>query len=633
MSGLCGLVRWDGAAASVEQLEPVWLDLALRGPDGGDCWADGEAALGFRLLATTPEAAAAERLPLRHAPSGTVIVADARLDNREELAAALGVSPSGRGDGELILLAYLRWGDDLALHLLGDFAFAIWDERRRRLLAVRDPMGMRQLHYCFKPGRLLAFATDDWALLAHAEIDAELNEVRVSDALQDLEGADLTSTFYTGILRLPAAHRLVVSDGRLTISRYWQTEPEVIRRRFDPRELAAELRYLLDQSVQARLRSLGRVGSMLSGGLDSSSVAMLAARSLPEPLPTFSAVTRTAGCIETAMVRHVQAYGTFAAHDLVAEDSAAIAAEVQQLISRTNPLGGSTVMIGCLYRLAGQQGCNVLLDGVGGDLLFGSGMALADMLRRGKWRRAWHEARGEHAYYGFGPRPLTMLLAHSRTAFTPPVLRQAWRSVRRAGRLSPAQDLLRPEASRRLHTTERYAAYLEALPSPSLDFAAFRAASVVNHDQLIAREHFDRIASYFGVEPRDPFNDLRLIRFALSLPPEALVSDGWTKHVLREAMAGLLPEEVRWRKGRQHVGHRFNAAAIEAHAPQWKAAVERQRPLLQSWIRPEVIETVLQMQPQWLDPRHRTIIYLAHYLDETGLMGKRNRGKSRAVPL
>ncbi|MEP6200022.1 MAG: asparagine synthetase B, partial [Marinomonas sp.] len=141
-------------------------ELSRRGPDGEGVACDGPAGLGHRLLATTPEAAV-ERMPFCHSQSGSQITGHIRLDNREELLVRFGLNNVGRvvGDGELALLAWLQWGEDCAVRLLGDFAFAIWDPRNHRVFAARDQMGMRQLIYAHRPGQLFACASSARAVV------------------------------------------------------------------------------------------------------------------------------------------------------------------------------------------------------------------------------------------------------------------------------------------------------------------------------------------------------------------------------------------------------------------------------------------------------------------------------------
>lgn len=135
MSGIWAILRLDGGPP--EGADRMAARLARRGPDGQRAWQDGPIALGHALLATTPESLH-ESLPLRHEATGCVVTADVRLDNREELRTALGLPDRMIGDGELILRAYLAWGECCPTRLLGDFAFAIWDPQPRRLLAARD---------------------------------------------------------------------------------------------------------------------------------------------------------------------------------------------------------------------------------------------------------------------------------------------------------------------------------------------------------------------------------------------------------------------------------------------------------------------------------------------------------------
>ena len=256
MSGICGLLHLDGSPAGQNDLAGMLGRLARRGPERSGAWVEGPVALGHALLATTPEAID-EILPLRHPASGCAITGDIRIDNRAELIATLGLDAGGRtiGDAELVLEAYLKWGADCLDHLLGDFAFAIWDAARQRLLCARDQTGMRQLLWHYTPGQLFAFATEAEALLAHPAIPARINKGRIADYLEDLEAYDLTSTFWHDIQRLPPAHALVVEGGALRSWRYWQPDlPEPLRLGSDE-AYAEAFRAVFEEAVAARLRA------------------------------------------------------------------------------------------------------------------------------------------------------------------------------------------------------------------------------------------------------------------------------------------------------------------------------------------------------------------------------------------
>jgi asparagine synthase (glutamine-hydrolysing) len=208
MSGIFGLFNLDDAPVARAELQAMTAMLERRGPEGTDCWRDGSVGLGHTLLATTPEHLFGN-LPFRHAETGCVITADARLDNRGELFRSLDLEEQDRCicDGELILLAYLKWGENSLDRLLGDFAFAIWDSRDLKFFCARDQFGMRPFDYHFSTDRCFVFASDPRAILVLPQVPYRINEGRIADFLvPELERIDFTSTFYEDIYRLHQSH-------------------------------------------------------------------------------------------------------------------------------------------------------------------------------------------------------------------------------------------------------------------------------------------------------------------------------------------------------------------------------------------------------------------------------------------
>ncbi|HEY4087306.1 MAG TPA: asparagine synthase-related protein [Bryobacteraceae bacterium] len=278
MSGIYGMVRLDGAPVTREMLEPQAAAMGGWGPDGHGQWLGEQTGFGFLSLHTTPESFH-ERMPasLRAAPH-LFITADARIDNRDELFHALSAPAPGRTqtpDSSLILLAYERWGVDCVKRLLGDFAFAIWDARERVLFCARDPLGCRPLYYCAGKDTFL-FASDIKGVLAGVR-SPRLHEPMLAAHLQmRVYYARKTQTFYENVLTLPAGHTLLLAGGGLRLNRYWF--PENIPVRSGAAE--GELRDLLRQAVECRLRSAFPVAAHLSGGIDSSAVTLQAARLL-----------------------------------------------------------------------------------------------------------------------------------------------------------------------------------------------------------------------------------------------------------------------------------------------------------------------------------------------------------------
>lgn len=565
MSGICGVVRLDGRAVTNDDVGVLLSRLHQRGPDRSGVHCSGPAGLGHALLATTPEALA-EPMPFSHTESGCIITADVRLDNRSELIAALGIDPKGRviGDGELILRAYLKWDTACTSHLLGDFAFAIWDARLRRLFAARDHTGMRQLIHHYRQGHIFAFATEADALARHPDIPAEINELRIADYLEGMESADLTSTFFKGTHRLPPAHAMTLEDGQLKSWRYWHPDPPQ-RLHLPCNEAYAEaLRTVLSQAVTARLRSPEPVGAMLSGGMDSGSVAALGAQVLKQqgaaPLATFSGATRDPACIESRTIRFAQTIDHIDPHTIYLEDMAEYGEELAHLTwESSEPFDGHMVIIRAVYMAARKAGHKVVLDGVGGDTTLHPDNMIAYHLRHGRIMQAWREAAGERHFWGPSWPTHRNFLTGARQAFMPQALRDLRHKIER-GRIARRVDsksLVAPSLADRIGLKERRAQN-KAHVGLRLDGRFDDRRKLALHPYIImGRERYDRVAAQQGIEPRDPFMDRRVIELCLSMPPEQMQQNGWAKFVLREAMAGLMPDGVRWRTGKQHVGGRF----------------------------------------------------------------------------
>jgi asparagine synthase (glutamine-hydrolysing) len=260
MSGIVGLWRLDGQPVARAELMRMAESLAHRGPDGGGVWNDGAVGLAHRMLRTTPESFR-EWLPLANATGDLILTADARIDNREELIAELGLADRPLdeiSDSRLILGAYEKWGEGCPEKLLGDFAFAIWDGRCRRLFCARDHVGVKPFYY-YRSARVFAFASEIKALLSLGAVPRQLNEVRVADHLVG-NFADRTITFYRDIFRLPAAHSMTVT-AEDPCPPYWSW----ILARIPP---AIGREYAGLREIFTCLRACERItaGSLLSGG-------------------------------------------------------------------------------------------------------------------------------------------------------------------------------------------------------------------------------------------------------------------------------------------------------------------------------------------------------------------------------
>lgn len=569
-------------------------EMARRGPEGEDSIFSGPVALGHCHLRTTPEALL-EPMPFTDPVSGRIITGDIRLDNRDELLARFGLAKAGRivGDAELVLRAHTRWGEDCGNHLLGDFAFAIWDPRKRIVFAARDQMGMRQLIYAHREGRLLACATSARAVALAPGLKPPLSELRVAEALIDFEYGSLTSTFFEGVLRLPPGHCLTVGDSGLSLRAYWtMTPPEPLQLSSD-QEYAEAFREVLSAAVRARLRSAGQVGSMLSGGMDSGSVVALASRMAPEPLPTYSAVgPDPENCVETQAI-----HAALAIPNLVPTliDHARLEPWKNGLIAAwlalEEPWDFHMTVPRAAYLAAQTAGVKVVLDGVAGDVVLSHGSQMARHLRSGQVARALRDARGLSHFYGLGARyTIAQLASATRAAAMPQMLRQL-RATWREGRMPPlpTNSPIDPDFAERTGLRQVLRDWNRAPLAHDVGFAEERIRSWPRSGLTVGRERYDRVAGHFGVEPRDPFMDRRVWEFCLSVPIDQLQANGWPKMLLRRSMAGLMPDCVRWRRGKQHLGWTFTQRLL-GEWPDRNSAILDARGALKSWIKPDLIE-------------------------------------------
>jgi len=281
MSGFIGILNLDGAPVDRDLMQRLTQLLTFRGPDGQAVLCKGPVGFGHTLFRTTWESAH-ERQPLT-LDQQVWIVADARVDAREDLLRALGLDdplPLGQTpDVELILRAYLKWGERCLDHLLGDFSFAIWNGRLGKLFCARDRFGVKLFYYARK-NSCLVFSNTITAVRSHPEVSSRLNESAIGDFLLFDSNWTLDTTFFTDIQKLPAGHQFTLTATNFERRKYWQlVEPETVR--FSTEEDYIEgFRERLHQAVSDRIRT-DKVAISFSGGLDSTSMA-LASRSVTQ---------------------------------------------------------------------------------------------------------------------------------------------------------------------------------------------------------------------------------------------------------------------------------------------------------------------------------------------------------------
>lgn len=571
MSGIFGLYHRDGAPVDPADLARMSDSLARRGPDGVGFWHDGPVGLGNRALRTTPESLH-ERLPLANATGEIVLTADARIDNREELIAALDLDGARVeiSDSALILGAYERWGEACPEKLLGDFAFVVWDGRRRAMFCARDPMGVRPLCY-YESSRLFAFASDVTTLLCLSQVPRRINEVRIADHFVPIF-EDTAITFYRDIFRLPAAHRMGVRRENTWLRRYWSLDPSRELRLRSDEEYAEAFRDHFTEAVRCRLRSAGPVAALLSGGLDSSSIVCTARELLAEHgqrLRTFSAIFPSlreadSRIDERQYIDAVVAQGGIEPHYVRADQCSPLSKILwgeDEAIPAPN-----LYMDQALFGAVQKEETRIVLSGWDGDSTVSHGYGrLTELARTGRLWALRREARAlsrrlssrtatpRWIMWEFGWRPLVPELAV-----------RTWRALH--GRGGEGHDVIgpiNPVFARRIGLMER----VRALSSPGRT-----VASIARNDHwrgltsgllVYGLELLDKTAATCSLEARYPFCDRRLMEFCLALPAEQKLHDGWSRAVMRRAMKGTLPREVSARTGKGNLSANFKQRLLD----------------------------------------------------------------------
>ncbi len=548
MSAIAGFWSFGGEARSAALCGHLLDAQSLYGPHRRDALTKGDYTAGRCLYRLLPEDDF-DRQPLLSDDGRFLLVADLRIDNRDELIAglALGSAAGSRlSDSALLLRGCLAWGRGLLDRMIGDFAFALWDGVDRTLWLARDTAGERPLHYREDDG-LFAFATMPLPLARLPGLRFDVDEERMAGFVADLPPGGRRG-FFTGVSALEPGHCALVTRGGIAVERYWQPSRRPLH--FARREQYGEaLREQLDAAVSRRLRRAdGLVGTQLSSGLDSSAVTTSAALALAgkgERLLAFTSAPRegfdgpvVAGRIgdESAIAAATAGLHPNIDHHIVRP--AGISA--LELIESSHRRSGQPVGHVCnnvwwqsINRRAGEAGVRVMLTGEAGNFTISAGLGvdtLGDLARAGSWRRWWREARAlrrrrdfswpQMLNASFGSRLPESLYARlrGRRPELPPFVAAGWRDPMRR-KLEGAGWGVRPPR----------------------DAAARRWRMLQMADPGNFRK---RGLAEWGVEERDPTNDRRLVEFCFSLPPEALLDGGERRPALRSALAGRVPDAV-----------------------------------------------------------------------------------------
>jgi len=542
MSAIFGILRFDGGEVSARDLERMGNTLAHRGPDGRKFVVDGAIGLGHCLMRVNNEDLF-EAQPLRDRAADLTLVADCRIDNREELAEAFGLNAElirDMPDSVFILRAYKTWGEDAAEHLLGDFAFAVWDGRAKKLVLGRDHMGQRNVFY-HKGDNFFAFASEIKGLWAVADVPRKLLDEEIARFFfktigQRPEGG----TLYAGILGIPGGTTAVVfQDGTFRSHDYWEPRPDPAQENRDEIYYVEQYRKILTEAVACRLRRLTGPAALLnSAGFDTAAIAGLAepvVAAQGRKLISLSWIGSQANLAAGGDLRPwLDACRRVMPHldicEISREGENPLAGIERKFLQNDGPVHSYTGTSFLLYAEAAAAGVRLIMDGFGGDYTLnprGFG-ALARHLRNGQLRRFLAELRphlretGESLWQMVKGEIILMLLPQSLVRWQ--------RQVRRKGtyaRLGLARQDITAMRARIRYVANKI----------RRDFAAGGAVA----------------AAARGLDLTRPFHDKRVVELGFAIPEDLYVKNGLNRYLARVALADVYPPEFQTR-GRKNEG-------------------------------------------------------------------------------
>ncbi|MDS4022948.1 MAG: asparagine synthase-related protein [Candidatus Competibacter sp.] len=520
---------------------------SFQAPDQHEVWSSGPCLLVENRMFNTPESLH-ETVPCHCPDSGVAVAFWGRLDNREDLAAALDLAANTRRnltDPQLALAAWHRWGEALPEHLLGDFALAILDPTRRRVFLARDPLGVKPLYYQLN-GNALSFATSIPAFDALPGLRLELDPDWIARYLVGMS-MHHTATPYRHLLKLAPGHCMMVESPRATPRRYFtfrDDSPDASRR---AEHWVEAYRALLEEAVRCRLRSAYPLGSETSGGLDSSTItgwiAKLLGQEAASDLHTFGYVNQekeSEYILETSIFwslrhTHIMRLGFKGSTELEAVVERAL-----RVLGHPDEHGNG-VSHYPFYQECRLRGIRTLFSGFGGDevVTHPGGRLWHELVRQRRYRVLWTELPGN---------PVTRarrLIGAVRTHRTLPGLNSSFAATCRE---RWTHQIVSDAAIERLNLAEQYVAQADYSRYPRInDHALARLGEPFVPTRL---ESCTLIAHSYGVEYRWPLLDVRLIQQYLSTPSIEKARWGMGRYLHRRAVEGVVPAKVQWMPGK-----------------------------------------------------------------------------------
>lgn len=521
--------------------------LRHRGPDDEGVFVEGRVGLGHTRLSIIDLSPGGHQ-PMFDALQETVIVFNGEIYNYRELQQELieeGATFRSHSDTEVILYLYRKYGPDCPKYLRGMFAFAIWDRKKRCLFAARDHIGIKPFYY-YLDERRLAFASEIKAILQIPNLDLELSLTAIATYFT-YGHSFAPQTIYRKIQKLPPGHWLKVEGTEVTLRRYWDIPQQVTHREGDLARHVEELRGILRDAVRCHLIADVAVGVFLSGGVDSSLIAALAAQQESKPIPTFSVGFDVGGYYsELEDARQVAAAIGSDHHELIVKSFDVPALLEKMVWHYDEPFADAACMPTYLISEFARRNVKVILSGEGGDEVFGGYrryitqilsdyyLRFAWLVRRDSLLRGIIESRKglrrvkkviESVDYPDGDERY----AHWLAVFTPSLREECF-----AGALQTFE--------RAYDAAEIYRRCLTDGGSDSLNRILYADMKTWLPDTYL--EKVDKATMAVGLEARVPLLDQPVVEYAFSLPGACKISRFRKKYILRAAASGLVPQQI-----------------------------------------------------------------------------------------
>jgi asparagine synthase (glutamine-hydrolysing) len=558
MSGIAGIIRFDGGPVEHGLIEKMTAAMPYRGPDGINHWVRGSIALGQCMLRTTPESLE-ETQPLTNEDESLVLVMDGWLSNWEELRAELlakSVRLRNRADAELVLRAYEVWGAKCLAHFDGDFALVIWDARRREVFCTRDRVGNKPFNY-YWDGKTFIFSSELHPILAVPGVPENLNEGMVAEFLA-AEWVSRDETFWKGILRLCSAHQMVVSQSGLRIEEYWSPDLWNTLPYAKEEEFVCHYRDLLIDTVRRMSRTHAPLACEVSGGLDSSALFAVADDLIRQgrlPAPDLEGYTSAfdddSDANELSYCRAVAQHVGRPVREIAPSRMSLEWYREQGRHYRNFPsFPNGAVGLG-IRAAARDSGSQALMVGVGGDQWLGGSLTYyADALAGLNWSEIVGCMKHDSRNVGLA-MSLWWLIRYGFYPLLPDVVREGirWALIRDRQQGIDTRAWLSPRLKAALREQLDKNNKLSGLKMNRFSQRE-HMLTLSSAFQMHALELEERMASGVGIELRRPYSCREMVQFTFSTPEWLRRRGRINRYLHRAALKGLLPENVRQRQNK-----------------------------------------------------------------------------------